>query len=71
MRRGAQGFFVLKNPESTVSEDDLMKFVEEKVASYKKIRRLEFIDSIPKSPSGKILRRLLVRRERITQMTDR
>ncbi|MDH5751058.1 MAG: AMP-binding protein [Deltaproteobacteria bacterium] len=66
-----KAFVVLKNPESTVSEDDLMKFVEEKVASYKKIRRLEFIDSIPKSPSGKILRRLLVRRERITQMTDR
>jgi len=29
------------------------------VTSYKKVRRLDFIDAIPKSPSGKILKRLL------------
>jgi len=34
------------------------------VAFHKKIRRLEFIDQIPKSSSGKILRRVLVDRER-------
>ena len=31
---------------------------------YKRIRHVEFIDAIPKSPSGKILRRVLVERER-------
>jgi 4-coumarate--CoA ligase len=36
-----------------------MAYVASQVASYKKVRRLEFIDAIPKSPSGKILRRLL------------
>jgi acyl-CoA synthetase (AMP-forming)/AMP-acid ligase II len=47
-----------------VSADALMAFIEEQVAPYKRIRRVEFVDAIPKSPSGKILRRLLVERER-------
>jgi acyl-CoA synthetase (AMP-forming)/AMP-acid ligase II len=46
------------------SAEDLMAFVAARVAPHKKIRRLEFIEQIPKSPSGKILRRVLVERER-------
>jgi len=46
------------------TEDDLMAYVAGRVAPYKKVRRLEFIDQIPKSASGKILRRILVERER-------
>jgi acyl-CoA synthetase (AMP-forming)/AMP-acid ligase II len=42
----------------------LMEFVAERVAPHKKIRKLEIVEQIPKSPSGKILRRLLVERER-------
>ena len=34
------------------------------VAHYKRIRHVEFVDAIPKSASGKILRRVLVERER-------
>jgi acyl-coenzyme A synthetase/AMP-(fatty) acid ligase len=45
--------------KGAASADELMLFVAGQVASYKKVRRLEFIDAIPKSPSGKILRRLL------------
>jgi acyl-coenzyme A synthetase/AMP-(fatty) acid ligase len=37
-----------------------MAWVSERVSPHKKVRRLEFVDQIPKSPSGKILRRLLV-----------
>ena len=37
--------------------DELMTWVAERVAPYKRIRAVEFIDAIPKSPSGKILRR--------------
>ncbi|HEX8633942.1 MAG TPA: AMP-binding protein [Pyrinomonadaceae bacterium] len=44
--------------------EELMAFVAARVAPYKKIRRVEFIEQIPKSASGKILRRLLVERER-------
>ena len=41
-----------------------MAFVHAEVAHYKRIRHVEFIDVIPKSASGKILRRVLVERER-------
>jgi acyl-CoA synthetase (AMP-forming)/AMP-acid ligase II len=47
-----------------VTEDALMAYVAERVAPYKKIRALEILEQIPKSPSGKILRRVLVERER-------
>ena len=43
---------------------DNAKYLAERVSPHKKIRRVEFIDAIPKSPSGKILRRVLVERER-------
>jgi acyl-coenzyme A synthetase/AMP-(fatty) acid ligase len=33
--------------------------VADQVASYKQLRRVVFVDAIPKSPSGKILRRIL------------
>jgi acyl-CoA synthetase (AMP-forming)/AMP-acid ligase II len=38
--------------------------VAERVAPHKKVRLVETIDEIPKSASGKILRRKLVERER-------
>ena len=50
--------------KSTVSPDELMAFVNGQVAPYKKIRQLEVVSQIPKSPSGKILRRVLVEQER-------
>jgi acyl-CoA synthetase (AMP-forming)/AMP-acid ligase II len=56
-----KAFVVLKDP---VSAEDLMGFVASRVAPYKKIRRVEIVDEIPKSPTGKILRRLLRDRER-------
>ena len=47
-----------------VTPEQLMAFVAEQVAPYKKIRCLEVVDQIPKSPSGKILRRVLVERDK-------
>jgi len=38
---------------------EVMDFVAARVAPYKKIREVEFVGEIPKSPTGKILRRLL------------
>jgi acyl-CoA synthetase (AMP-forming)/AMP-acid ligase II len=51
-----RAFVVLKAPATA---EELMEYVAQRVAPFKKIRRLDFIDAIPKSPSGKILRRLL------------
>lgn len=56
-----KAFVVLR---SRLPADELMRFVADRVSPYKKIRLLEFIDEIPRSPSGKILRRVLVERDR-------
>jgi len=53
-----KGFVVLK-PGRSASPDELMAFVADHVAHYKRIRLLELVDEIPKSASGKILRRVL------------
>jgi long-chain acyl-CoA synthetase len=55
--------FVVLRPNTRASAKELMRFVEERVAGYKKIRALDFVEEIPKNPSGKILRRLLRERD--------
>jgi acyl-CoA synthetase (AMP-forming)/AMP-acid ligase II len=54
--------FVVTKGKTTA--EAIMEFVEERVAPYKKLRFVEFIEQIPKSASGKILRRVLVDKER-------
>lgn len=49
--------FVVAAPESGLTADEVMSFVAEHVAPYKKVRQVQFIDVIPKSASGKILRK--------------
>jgi len=46
------------------SPEELMAFVAEKVAPYKKIREVEYLSVVPKTASGKILRRDLIEQER-------
>ena len=58
--------FIILKPESKgkVSEQDIMDWVAERISAYKKIREVEFVEEIPKSGSGKILRRELVKQEK-------
>jgi long-chain acyl-CoA synthetase len=49
--------FVVTSGALTAAE--VKEFVSERVASYKRLAEVEFVDAIPKSASGKILRRLL------------
>ncbi len=58
-----KGFVVLRPGQSATAEA-LIAFVNGKLAGYKKLHYVEFIDAIPKVPSGKILRRELKERER-------
>ena len=51
-----KAFIVAARP---LDEGEVMRWVAERVAPYKKIREVEFVAAIPKSPSGKLLRRLL------------
>ncbi|ETK85791.1 hypothetical protein F441_09643 [Phytophthora nicotianae CJ01A1] len=57
-----KAFVVLREGASSTPEE-IMTFVGEKVAPYKRIRQVEFVDAIPKTMSGKILRRQLQLRE--------
>ncbi len=52
--------------DGDVSEEEIIDYVSTRVAPQKKIRLVEFVDEIPKSASGKILRRVLIERERAT-----
>lgn len=56
-----KAFVVAREP---VEPKELMEYVAGLVAPYKKVRAIEFIDKIPKSASGKILRRELIAYER-------
>ncbi len=56
--------FVVRTPDSDLDADAVMAHVAATVAPYKKVREVEFVDAIPKNPSGKILRRELKAQER-------
>jgi acyl-CoA synthetase (AMP-forming)/AMP-acid ligase II len=49
--------FVVRAPGSELTEDAVMAYMAEKVAPHKKIRVVEFIEAVPKSAAGKILRK--------------
>jgi len=60
-----KAFVILKlESKGKVSEQEIIDWVAEKISAYKKIREVEFVDEIPKSGSGKILRRELVKLEK-------
>jgi acyl-CoA synthetase (AMP-forming)/AMP-acid ligase II len=49
--------FVVKQSDADLTADAVIEFVAGQVAPYKKVRQVEFIEAIPKSASGKILRK--------------
>ena len=61
-----KAFLVLK-PGMEATDVEIMDWVAGKVSPQKKIRDVEFVDAVPKSASGKILRRVLVEQERAKQ----
>jgi len=59
-----KAFIVLRG---SASADELVSWLADRVAPYKRVRRVEFVGQIPKSASGKILRRILVEQEHATR----
>lgn len=56
--------FIVTKRGAHVNAEELMAFLAKKVATFKRVREVEFIDSIPRNPAGKILRRVLVEQDR-------
>ena len=51
--------YVSLKPDAAVTEEELIAFCKEQMAAYKYPRSIEFLDDVPKTATGKILRREL------------
>ncbi len=51
--------YISLKPGIEADEEEIMDYVRERLAKYKKLRAVEFLDELPKGPTGKILRREL------------
>ncbi len=59
-----KAFVVLRANYEQVSAAELMAWANGKLATFKNVREIEFVQAIPRNPSGKILRRVLKQQER-------
>jgi long-chain acyl-CoA synthetase len=58
-----KAYVVLKDGYS-LTEEELIEFCKQRVSPFKRIREVQFVGEIPKTPVGKVLRRVLRDRER-------
>lgn len=59
---GVKAFIVVKEGER-VTPDEIISFCKQHLAGYKKPRYVEFVDSLPRNPSGKVLKTELRKRK--------
>jgi fatty-acyl-CoA synthase len=57
-----KAFVVARNGES-LSEEDVKAYVKKHLARYKVPREVEFMEELPRNPTGKVLKRVLAERE--------
>ncbi len=50
---------VVRRPGSALTEDELLAWARDKVAGFKRPRSADFVDELPRNPSGKLLKRVL------------
>ena len=51
--------YVVLKDQATVSSEAIIDYAAQGLAKYKRLTRVVFTETIPRSPSGKVLRRLL------------
>ena len=51
--------FVVLRPEMTAKQRELISFARQHIADFKAPKSIEFVDSLPRNPSGKVLKRVL------------
>jgi long-chain acyl-CoA synthetase len=49
--------FVVQAAGQTITSEELIDFCRERIAPYKRIREVRFVDELPKTPVGKLLKR--------------
>ena len=64
-----KAFIVLK-PGETLTAEEIIGYCKERLAAYKTPTHIEFLDALPKSAVGKILRRELRERDRKKQLNE-
>lgn len=55
--------YIVKSPEAEITKYDLKDWFKENIAAYKKPEKIEFIEEMPKSAKGEILKRKLKEEE--------
>ena len=50
---------VVKRPGTEASSEELIGFARERIAHFKAPRTVDFVDALPRTPTGKILKREL------------
>ncbi len=50
---------IVTRPDASVGADDIQAWCKQRLAAYKYPRSVEFLDDLPKGPTGKILKREL------------
>lgn len=55
--------FIVRRPGADISAEDILAFLKSRIASFKLPRRIDFVDALPRNPSGKILKTELRKRE--------
>lgn len=51
--------FVVRRPDATVTESELVAHCRAGLADYKRPRQVHFVDELPRNPTGKVLKRRL------------
>jgi len=57
---------VVLKPEQTLSPEELIAFCKGKIATYKLPREIVIVNELPRTPTGKLLRRVLKQKEPAT-----